>query len=243
MGTLSTRWNIILFYAVIQWFIVCKENVSQYKCRRHTPVDQFVLLKHRRTRICLLKRWRDHSVCNSLLLYIFQVVPVLVEFSRKNCLLRYQVPSNSIFNYFLPQHLVYRCFCYFFWILYTDAFANSLPQVFEGPQVHTLVTTETEWLFSPENVDYPRSIFCWCSSGTQVTTVMDYPHFFQHSLSWLRYCWCRYFSLSRSGEGKWWAFLPSQKTVNQTPRVLKQSRCMLQPNSFEAWAFCYRIVE
>lgn len=158
----------------IQWFILCKENVSQCKCRKRTPVDQFVLLKHRKTRICLLKRQRNHTVCNSLLLYIFQVVPILVVFSRKkNYPLRYQVPNNSIFNYLLPQHLVHASVCYFSWILCIDPFANSLPQAFEGQQVYILVTTETVWLLSSKNVDHPRSIFCWCGSGTQVTRVFD----------------------------------------------------------------------
>lgn len=182
----------------------------------------------------MLPQKAKESHCNSLLLYIFQVVSVVVEYSRKNYLLRYQVPNNSILNYFLPQHLVYRCFCYFFWILYTGPFASSLSQVFEGLQVHILVTTGTVRLFSSKNADCPRSIFCWHSSGTQVTIVMDYPHFFQHSLSWLRYCWCRYFSLSRSGKGKSF-FLPSQQTLNQTPMVLKQWHCMLQLN------FCWSL--
>lgn len=119
-------------------------------------------------------------------------------------------------------------------MLYTDPFANFLPQVFEGLHVHSWSQQQLHDYTHLQNVDYPRSIFSWCSSGTQVTVVIDYPHFLQCCLSWLRYHWCRYLSLSRNGKDKAF-FLPSRQTVNQTPMVLKQWYCMLQLN------FCWSL--
>lgn len=167
-------------------------------------------------------------VTHCLFIY-FKWCLYLLHFPEEIYLLRYQVPNKSILILSFPDILYIISFVIssesplliLLATLYLKHFKDCMFISWSQQQLHDYSHLK--------NVDYPGNIFCWCNSGILVLIVTRYLHFLQSCLSRLRYCWCRYCSLSRNGKNKSF-FPPSRQTVNQISMMLKQWYCTLQLN-------------